>query len=196
MPVLPFRRRHKNLHPYGTSPACSIPAAMSVFVTTSVFAWMGIQSSSCRGTHGSCDASACRFLIFFTYPSLSWRISGLLDVVPLPGHCTSTADRSRRSLAMGTIEDEQKALQSCVERALQSSLPADEAASQVFETSRWTDIQPDFKLYSTISCVLKRKLLDFLESRISKSASIFNSSPADHGEKGARTLLILLKVSP
>lgn len=96
---------------------------------------------------------------------------------------------------MATIEDEQKALQSCIEKALESNLSADEAASQVFETSG-TDVQPDFKHYSTISCVLKKKLLDFLESRINKSASIFKSSPEEHEQMGTRTLLVLLKVIP
>lgn len=95
---------------------------------------------------------------------------------------------------MATVEDGQKALYSSIALALQSSLSAEEAASQVFETGSWTQLQPDYRNHAIISCCLKKHLLDFLESRLSASASVFNTAPGDNGRTGARTLLVLLKV--
>eukprot|EP00892_Ulva_mutabilis_P010513 jgi/Ulvmu1/7834/UM004_0064.1 len=95
---------------------------------------------------------------------------------------------------MVSLEDDQKDLYACISSALRSTLSPDDAASQVFATKKWADaVQPNFRNYSLISCVLKQHVADFLEPRISSGISIFNSAPGDDGRMGARTLLVLLK---
>lgn len=96
---------------------------------------------------------------------------------------------------MTSLADDQNALYTCIAAALRSKLSAEDAASQVFAANPWTNaVQPNFRTYSLISCVLKKHVAEFLEPRISAGSGIFNSAPAGDGHIGAQTLLVLLKV--